>query len=363
LTEGTKELQLHREKLRDFVAKEIEETTTVMAKHRFISAVYYAVADSWSGLFGFIVIGVLVFFYVHQQHAGPHSSIATGYVLAFLLLAPTLQSMTSALPALGQAALSLDKIESLRAELARPQEASAPVPGAIRLSDSWKKLSTSQIVHSYRHEDDGSMFTLGPADLEILRGELVFITGGNGSGKTTLIKLLAGLYEPARGEIRLDNVAITGANREEYRQLFSAVFSDFFLFERLLGFSGTEESAQEYLQRLRLEHKVSIKQGRFSTTQLSQGQRKRLALLVAYLEDRPVYIFDEWASDQDVFFRNVFYNEILPDLRQKEKTVLVISHDDRYYHLADRIIKLDYGQVVECRRSAERHRVAVEGRD
>src|SRR5262249_30869985 len=182
LVEGAKELQLHREKLQDFVAKEIEETTEVMAKHRFTSAVYYAVADSWSGLFGFVVIGVLVFFYVHRWHFGAHSTTATGYVLAFLFLAPTLQSMTSALPALGQAALSLDKIESLRAELARPGEASSPLPGIVGLGGSWKKITTWQITHSYRNEDDGSVFTLGPANLEIIRGELVFITGGNGSG-------------------------------------------------------------------------------------------------------------------------------------------------------------------------------------
>ncbi|MGB3138144.1 MAG: hypothetical protein WBG38_15900 [Nodosilinea sp.] len=83
-----------------------------------------------------------------------------------------------------------------------------------------------------------------------------------------------------------------------------------------------------------------------STLDLSQGQRKRLALLTAYLEDRPVYLFDEWASDQDPLFREVFYKQILLELKQRGKTVLVISHDDRYFYLADQLVKLEYGQRV-----------------
>ena len=100
------------------------------------------------------------------------------------------------------------------------------------------------------------------------------------------------------------------------------------------------------MEQLKLSNKVQIKQGKFSTTDLSQGQRKRLALLTAYLEDRPIYVFDEWAADQDPYFKNIFYTQLLPALKARNKTVLVISHDDRYYHVADRIIKLDDGQIV-----------------
>jgi len=126
------------------------------------------------------------------------------------------------------------------------------------------------------------------------------------------------------------------------------VFADFFLFEALLGLTSPalDRRAQAYLQRLALTDKVRIEQGRLSTLDLSQGQRKRLALLTAYLEDRPVYVFDEWAADQDPFFKNVFYMELLPELKASGKTIFVISHDDRYYHLADRLIKLEDGQVV-----------------
>src|SRR6185436_123287 len=110
---------------------------------------------------------------------------------------------------------------------------------------------------------------------------------------------------------------------------------------------GLDEKAADYLNKLQLHHKVQIKNGEFSTQALSQGQRKRLALLTAYLEDRPFYLFDEWASDQDPLFKNIFYTQILPALKARGKTALVISHDDRYFHLADRVLKLDYGKLVQ----------------
>ena len=178
-------------------------------------------------------------------------------------------------------------------------------------------------------------------------GELVFLVGGNGSGKSTLAKIISGLYVPEAGEIRLDGQVITDKNRDDYRQLFSAVFSDFYLFENLLGLYTKDLDAQAgmYLEQLHLSHKIKVMDGALSTTAVSQGQRKRLALLTAYLENRPFYLFDEWASDQDPHFKDVFYTKLLPDLKARGKTALVITHDDRYFHLADRIIKLDYGQI------------------
>ncbi|NJL81182.1 MAG: ATP-binding cassette domain-containing protein, partial [Richelia sp. SM2_1_7] len=185
-------------------------------------------------------------------------------------------------------------------------------------------------------------------NLKFKPGELVFIVGGNGSGKSTLIKLITGLYVPNKGNILFDNRPITNENREWYRQQFSVVFYDFYLFERLLGIeenSATE--IQNYLIQLELERKVTVKDGILSTTNLSQGQRKRLALLTAYLENRPIFVFDEWASDQDPVFKEIFYHKLLPELKQRGKTVIVVSHDDRYFDKCDRIIKLDYGSVVE----------------
>jgi putative ATP-binding cassette transporter len=125
------------------------------------------------------------------------------------------------------------------------------------------------------------------------------------------------------------------------------VFADFYLFDRLLGLDqdDLDEQAQLYLKRLRLDRKVKVVNGTLSTTALSQGQRKRLTLLTAYLENRPIYVFDEWAADQDPTFKDLFYTEFLPQLQKQGKTVLVISHDDQYFHLCDRALKLNYGQI------------------
>src|SRR5260221_474802 len=215
----------------------------------------------------------------------------------------------------------------------------------------WKELELRGVTHSYRRDGEAEDFVLGPINLSFHPGELTFITGGNGSGKTTLAKLLTGLYAPENGDIHFNHQKIDGQSQECYRQHFSVVFSDFFLFDELLGMvsPNLDEQARHYLENLKLTQKVRIEHGKFSTTELSQGQRKRLALLTAYLEGRPIYVFDEWAADQDPYFKNVFYTELLPALRSQNKTVLVISHDDKYYDLADRIIKLEEGRIVSDR--------------
>lgn len=190
-------------------------------------------------------------------------------------------------------------------------------------------------------------FLLGPINLSFAPGEITFIVGGNGSGKSTLAKIITGLYAPHSGTIYLNGKAISDRNVEWYRQHFATVFSDYYLFESYLGFeqANLDEKVHSYLKSLQLDHKVTVKDGVLSTTNLSSGQRKRLALLSAFLEDRPIYLFDEWAADQEPLFRDLFYKKILLNLKKRRKTVIVISHDDRYFHLADHIIKLDYGKV------------------
>jgi putative ATP-binding cassette transporter len=192
-------------------------------------------------------------------------------------------------------------------------------------------------------------FVLGPLSLELHPGELVFIIGGNGSGKSTFVKVLAGLYQPLKGNVTLAGTMITDANREWYREHFSVVFSDYHLFNKLLGQSDSQVDrlASQYLRLLHIDQKVSVQERTFSTIDLSQGQRKRLALVTAYLEDRPIYVFDEWAADQDPQYKEIFYKKLLPDLRERGKLVVVITHDDRYFHLGNQVIKLEDGKVVE----------------
>jgi putative pyoverdin transport system ATP-binding/permease protein len=251
--------------------------------------------------------------------------------------------------------VALSKVEQLGVSLSEHSTEECPIERP-ETAMTFDRLELVNVLHSYHHEKDDSSFVLGPINLRFRPGELVFLVGGNGSGKSTLAKIITGLYVPEAGEIRLDGELITDKNRDDYRQLFSAVFGDFYLFENLLGLDhcNVDGQAKKYLDQLHLSHKVKVVDGRLSTTAVSQGQRKRLALLTAYLEDRPFYMFDEWAADQDPLFKEVFYTQLLPELKQRGKTVLVISHDDRYFDVADRIIKLDYGKQDSAAASATR---------
>ena len=174
----------------------------------------------------------------------------------------------------------------------------------------------------------------------------MFIIGGNGSGKTTLAKLLTGLYIPHDGEITVDGKPVANFQLGEY---FSTVFSDFHLFDKLynIDLSGEtkRDEAQRYLETLHLDGKIELTGDSFSTTDLSGGQRKRLALLKCYLEDCPVYLFDEVAADQDPEFRKFFYRELLPKMKEKGKIVIAITHDDHYFDVADKVIKMDMGKI------------------
>jgi putative ATP-binding cassette transporter len=198
---------------------------------------------------------------------------------------------------------------------------------------------------TYAYDQDG--FAIGPIDLTLRPGEIVFVAGGNGTGKTTLVKLLSGLYTPRSGTIRVDGRPVTPETQDAYRQLFSVVFVDGYLFPTLLGLDRPELDleAEALLARLALAGHVRVAGGAFSTTDLSQGQRKRLALLTAWLEDRPLVILDEWAANQDTAFRRLFYHELLPEWRDRGKTLVVITHDEEYFPIADRVIRIDAGRL------------------
>jgi putative ATP-binding cassette transporter len=335
LTEGIKELKLQRGRRESFLREDV-----VAAEVRFI------IAQNWNQLLFLALIGLILFLLPKMQAVSPQQM--TGYIIATLYLMGPLAGLLGSLSVFSRASVSLSKVESLGLALSKNPNDNLAISGGSFASAPFESLELTGVKHHYHREREDDNFMLGPLDLSLRPGELVFLIGGNGSGKSTLAKVVTGLYPPAEGQIRLNGVLIGDTNRDEYRQCFSTVFSDYFLFDRIVGKGGAEgdRRAREYLEHLHLNHKVSIKDGVFSTTQLSQGQRKRLALLCAYIEDRPFYLFDEWASDQDPLFKEVFYNELLPELRSLGKAVLVITHDDRYFGCADRLIKLDYGRLT-----------------
>jgi putative pyoverdin transport system ATP-binding/permease protein len=343
--EGTKELKLHAIRREEFLKQDLETSADAVQRDQITATDIFSFAGSLGLVLLFIPIGIVVFIAPLWSNLSP--SILSGSALTLIFSLTPLRIIINTLPELAKASVALEKIDSLglslAAQISPTKVTSAPISAAFGESS----FELRGVTHTYRNERDSSFFTLGPIDLAFNPGELVFIIGGNGSGKSTLVKLIVGLYAPENGSICMSGTTITNDNREWYRQKFSAVFSDFYLFESLLGLqhSDLDQQTQDYLVRLQLDHKVQIENGILSTTALSQGQRKRLALLTAYLEDRPIYVFDEWASDQDPVFKKLFYSQLLPELRNKGKTVIVISHDDHYFDGADRIVKLDYGKV------------------
>jgi putative ATP-binding cassette transporter len=359
LNDGTKELKINSRRRSAFISELLFPTAEALRRYNLKAVTILIGAASWGqSLFFVLILFVLFVLPGYDDFSMP---VQAGAVLTILYMITPLTVTMNTLPMLTRASVALGKVEMLGLSLDAHREQRGGTAAADAPPPAWSKLELVDITHAYRGEREDETFTLGPLTLDFRPGEQVFITGGNGSGKTTLVKIITGLYVPEGGEIRVDGEPVTDANRDAYRQQFSAVFSDFYLFESLLGVDGADvdEKARHYLKQLHLSNKVRIKDGKLSTTELSQGQRKRLALLTAYLEDRPVYIFDEWAADQDPAFKEVFYYELLPALKARGKTVLVISHDDRYYHMADRLIKLDYGQIQADKTSGRRPLTSV----
>jgi len=353
LTEGTKELKIHRPRREAFFHAVLEPTARACRRHYTHGVSLYVIAGNLANALFYVALGLILFVVPEWGLYSPDT--LRGYTLTILYMMMPLTGVLDGLPILGQASVSLDKLEGLSQSLQTDAAPTAGRPASVP-SRAGVRVQLSGVTHRYRRENEEGDFALGPVDLVLAPGEITFLIGGNGSGKTTLAMILLGLYIPEAGSVTLNGKSIDDSNREHYRQHFSVVFSDFFLFDRLLGLPqrGLDAQARGYLEKLRLDRSVGIVDGEFSTISLSQGQRKRLALLTAYLEDRPVYVFDEWASDQDPVFRKVFYTVLLPELRARGKTVLVITHDDGYFGVADRCIKLEFGRIVDDASRVER---------
>ena len=342
ITEGAKELRIDRRRRRRIRDTQLAVTIERIRSLRVRAMRIFMSANAFGSALFFVVIGLVLALHGTLSAAEP---VVSGFVIVLLYVKGPLAQLIGALPLLGQAQVAVRRVAELSQRFSN-SEANLFVDGTEGSEvESPCTISLQRVAYSYPTDGGAGMFTLGPLDLEIRTGEMLFLVGENGSGKTTLIKLLLGLYEPRDGLILWDGVPVVAGNRDDYRQMFSTVFSDYYLFDDIVVRPEQAAEAAGYLDRLELGHKVVVKDGRFSTVDLSTGQRKRLALVHAYLDKRPILVFDEWAADQDPAFRRIFYTEILPDLKREGRTLVVISHDDRYFHVADRIVHMHDGRI------------------
>lgn len=342
LIRGNRELKINRSRRQVLVSEYLLPNLDTVRDKNIRGGGLYALATSWAQTVTVLLIGMVLF--VVPRFQAFEASVLSGYVLGIIQIIGAIGVILEVLPAFRRAQIALEQVERLELDL-HEAEALAPAPRAeLR---QWSSLELAGVTYAVGREKD-SPFLLGPIDLSFRPGEIVFITGGNGSGKTTLAKVIAGLYRPASGEILLDGKPVGESEWDDYRQLFAVSFTDGHLFQPLLGLD--ERRVSEQLERFELRPWVHVTGGAFSTTALSQGQRKRLLLGVALVEDRPFYIFDEWTANQDPPFRERFYRELLPELKAQGKAVLVITHDDRYDQLADVVIRLSSGKIQESRR-------------
>ncbi len=213
---------------------------------------------------------------------------------------------------------------------------------------TFERISLRGVCFQYRMPPAGESFGIGPVDLDINRGEVLFIVGGNGSGKTTLLKVLTHLYKPSAGETLVDGRALDQSTEQPYREMFTTIFGEFHLYRKLHGIRDPDpQRIETLLGELALSGRIRFTDGRFSSTELSTGQRKRLAYLVSELEDRQIYVFDEFSAEQDPEFRRYVYRALIPALRERGKTVIAVTHDDRYFDACDRLVKMDFGRLVE----------------
>lgn len=344
LVEGFKELRLSSRKS-DAVFGELKGIAFEAAALKTRSNARYADLHIFTQVLFYLLLGAVVFILpgLSDVVAGEVTRISA----AILFIIGPLSLIVGVFPMFRRANHAVANIMALETQLDMAQPADGERAPAV--APPFERIELRGVTFSYLDRRGQPSFTIGPIDLTIHRGGILFIVGGNGSGKSTLLKVITGLYRPTSGAIYVDDVAVTSIGYAAYRELFSAIFSDYHLFDRLYGLEPGPELDREVERELRLmeiERKTSWLNNRFVNQDLSTGQRKRLALIISRLEKKPIQVLDEWAADQDPHFRQRFYRELLPAMRASGQTLIAATHDDRYFDTADTVIKMEEGKLV-----------------
>jgi len=342
LIDGFQEVRLNRQ-LSDELYADTEDVSRALKDSKVFTAGHYNDNYVISQAFFYFHLAAIVF--VLPQLIPTYADTITQITMVIVFIIGPLGVVVSSIPAYFKANIAAEHIYQLEQRLDQLQK--SPPPEAFVPISSFQKITLTDVEFAY-DENQLEQFKIGPISFELNAGEIFFVVGGNGSGKSTLLKVLASLYPPAKGTLRIDNRLVSGDLVHGYREMFSAVFSDFHLFNKLYGLKDVDPGrVNDMLARMQLDTKTAYVDGRFTSLELSTGQRKRMGLLITLLDDKPICVFDEWAAEQDPEFRSYFYEELLHELKAEGKTIIAVSHDDRYFHHADQIIKMEYGKLVE----------------
>ena len=341
---GAKELKLSTEKRMLYERDELFSAENGIREHEKIGRNIFSAAKNYGSLTCFFAIGGLTFVFINYRHMSADD--VTAAVMVLLYVTNPIAALLNFSPYVAKTRIALKKVNQLYRDLPREN-----ISATVKINAPWSTLRLRGV--GYRHDGTsvgGNAFEIGPIDLDVERGSVTFITGGNGSGKSTLAKIISQHYMPSSGEVCVDGGKLDRDNINGFRNEVFCIYSDYYLFSRLLHAdsmsSQFSEKVRFYIDAFELGGKVQFGGGRFSTLALSDGQRRRLALVVAVVEEKPLYVFDEWAADQDPRFKRIFYYEILPFLKGRNSAVVVISHDDRYFHVADRIVVMESGRIL-----------------
>lgn len=344
--EGFKELKVDRAKSLDLYENHVRTEAETARRARTQAEDRLAGNNVFIQSFYYCLVAATIF--ILPKVTGLDSLTIVKIAAVILFSYGSMTRIVLAIPLILKAEDAIAKLDRLEAELDRAREDIEPFADRFgRVRPTEMAISLKDAVFHYPGRENGSGFTLGPLSLEIPPGEIVFIIGGNGSGKTTLLKILAGLYSPESGRLEMAGREIDRTCLADYRNLFSVIFPDYYLFDRFYGRAKVAaEEVEALLDRMGLSDRVGWRKGRFDNLTLSAGQAKRLALVISRIEDRPILVIDEVAADLDPGFRKFFYEEYLQELKAAGRTIIAVSHDEQYFSTADRLVKLVNGRII-----------------
>ncbi len=346
---GAKEININKDKGTDIYQNKLTDVMNDGEKTYIKAFIQYLNSEIISQL---LFYGLITFILVYADNIFNISlDVTVSFVFVLLYILGPIANIMTTIPIVNRAKVSFNKVINLKSELQNIKTESIIDESGKGKYFKFNKLKLKDYSFSYGEDQ----FSVGPINFEINRNEIIFVYGGNGAGKTTFINTILQLYSLDKGNVYVDDVPVSLEKMNSIKEMFSPVFSDFHLFDEFYGIENVDiDKVNYYLELFELEDKVNIENNKFSTIDLSTGQRKRLALISTLLEDRPILVLDEWAADQDPHFRKKFYEDIIPIIIKKEdKTIIAITHDDQYYYKSDRLLKMEYGKLIEVNRVLE----------